>query len=174
MSAPAVSRSTGATAVGEVVVTGSGRYWQEFIPGESWRTGERRLEAADLDAFSGLSGDLNPLHLDDAYARRAGYEGRIAQGVLGLAVMTGLLNRLGLTSGTLVALLGTTWRFERALRPGTTVHGEVTVSSARASSRGNRGVVVLSAVLCDDEGGEYQRGELVLLVRGNPEEASGG
>jgi acyl dehydratase len=146
----------------------SGLWWDDFAEGGRWRTDTRVITAEDVLRFSELSGDLNPLHLDDAYAASAGYGGRIAQGVLGLAVATGLLNRLELTSGTLVALLGVNWRFERALYPGTRVHVELALNSTRRTKRADRGIVVLDAGLLDDAGAVYQRGELTMLVRSRP------
>ncbi|HEX6135915.1 MAG TPA: MaoC/PaaZ C-terminal domain-containing protein [Longimicrobiales bacterium] len=143
----------------------SGLGWEEFTVGRQWRSAERVVAAEDLERFSELSGDRNPLHLDDAYARAAGYEGRIAQGVLGTAVATGLVNRLGLTAGTLIGLLEVRWRFERPLYPATAVHAELTVKSARPTRRGDRGIVVLEVLLADGAGQVYQRGELTMLVR---------
>jgi acyl dehydratase len=146
-----------------------GLWFEEFeaAPGP-WRTAERVIEAADLERFSELSGDRNPLHLDEAYARALGYEGPIAQGVLGLAVATGLLNRLGLTAGTLQALAGVRWDFRRPLYPGTAVHVELTLHETRAAARPAQGVVVLAAALADAAGLVYQRGELTLVVRRRP------
>ncbi|CAN5760678.1 hypothetical protein BH23GEM3_BH23GEM3_00490 [soil metagenome] len=151
----------------------TGLWWNDFEEGSRWRTGERRVTQADVEVFSGLSGDENRLHLDDDYARAAGYEGRIAQGVLGLAVATGLLNRLELTRGTLVALLGTTWNFLRPLYPGTVVHADIALGSALQTSRPDRGLVVLEAALADDAGTVYQRGEFTLLVRRRSAESAG-
>jgi 3-hydroxybutyryl-CoA dehydratase len=151
----------------------TGLWWNDFHEGGRWRSGDRLVSQADVDAFSGLSGDENRLHLDDDYARAAGFEGRIAQGVLGLAVATGLLNRLGLTRGTLVALLGTTWNFLRPLYPETVVHADIELRSALQTSRPDRGLVVLEAALADDAGTVYQRGEFTLLVRRRPAEAAG-
>ena len=145
-----------------------GLCWDEFTADGRWRTGDRVVTEADIDAFAALSGDLNPLHRDDAYARAAGYRGRIAQGVLGTAVATGLVNRLGVTAGTLVALLGVAWRFEEPLYPGTRVHVDLRVSSVRPTRQAERGIVVLDAVLSDDAGTIYQRGELTMLVRNRP------
>jgi acyl dehydratase len=146
----------------------TGLWWDDFQDGAEWRTESRQVTVADIEAFSELSGDRNPLHLDDAYARGAGFDGRIAQGVLGLAVATGLLNRLGLTRGTLVALMGTTWSFLRPLYPGTLVHGRVELRNALQTSRPDRGLVVLATALADDAGVVYQRGEFTLLVRRRP------
>jgi acyl dehydratase len=146
----------------------TGLWWDDFQDGSEWLTDSREVTAADVAAFSDLSGDRNALHLDDAYARAAGFDGRIAQGVLGLAVATGLLNGLGLTRGTLVALLGTTWSFHRPLYPGTAVHARVELRNAHQTSRPDRGMVVLATALADDAGVVYQQGEFTLLVRRRP------
>lgn len=143
----------------------AGLYWEEFVEGRAWQTAERVVERSDIEAFSSLSGDANALHLDEDAARAAGFDGVVAHGVLGLAVATGLINRLRLSAGTLVALLGTAWRFERPLYPGTRVRVRVTVQARRETRRSDRGVVVLAAELVTCDECILQRGELTLLVR---------
>ena len=41
-----------------------------------------------IDAFAHLSGDLNPIHLDDAYAKETPFRRRIAHGMLGAAYIS--------------------------------------------------------------------------------------
>lgn len=143
--------------------------WEELEPGRDWRTRGRLVTQGDVDDFARLSGDWNALHVDEAYARETVYGGRIAHGVLGLAVATGLLNELRLTAGTLVGLLGVEWDFRKPVRPGTTVHARVSVASRRESSDPARGHVVLEVALAEGDGtGEgdvLQEGRLKLLVR---------
>ena len=50
-----------------------------------------RVTEADLDAFARLSGDLNPLHLDAAFARARGFKGRVVYGGLMIAAVSRLL-----------------------------------------------------------------------------------
>jgi acyl dehydratase len=149
-------------------VAQKGLYWEEFTPGRRWRSEEREITRADVAAFSALSGDENALHRDDAVARAAGFDGVVAHGALGVAVATGLVNRLRLSAGTLVALLGTAWRFEQPIYPGTRVHVELAVESRRETRRLDRGVVVLAAELATGDDAVLQRGELTLLVRRAP------
>ena len=59
-----------------------------------------------MDQFAGLSGDFNPLHTDEESARQGPMKGRIAHGMLVLAIATGQVNQLGLYEGTTLALLG--------------------------------------------------------------------
>lgn len=49
------------------------------------------FEQSDLDAFAKLSGDSNPLHLDQAYARERGFEGTVVYGALIVAAVSRLL-----------------------------------------------------------------------------------
>lgn len=43
---------------------------------------EHEIRAEDVDGFAALSGDVNPLHLDDEFARRQGYRSRVVHGML--------------------------------------------------------------------------------------------
>jgi len=46
--------------------------------GTVWKT----ITAADIEAFAALTGDRNPLHLDDAFARQSRFGRPVAHGVL--------------------------------------------------------------------------------------------
>lgn len=141
-----------------------GLFYEEFDEGRRFETKRRVVTQADVEAFAVVSGDRNPLHLDEAYAAESMFGRRVAHGVLGLAVATGLLNQRGLTRGTLVALLGISWDFVAALVPGLEVGVWMEVVSRRETSKADRGVVVLAAEL--RSGADViQRGELKLLVR---------
>jgi 3-hydroxybutyryl-CoA dehydratase len=43
--------------------------------------------------FAGLTGDFNPLHVDEDYARKTGFNGRIAHGLLSLSLGLGLISQ---------------------------------------------------------------------------------
>lgn len=141
-----------------------GLYYEELKPGQRYRTGTRRVTQSDVEAFAAVSGDHNPLHVDESYASTSVFGRRVAHGVLGLAVATGLVNELGLTRGTLVALLGASWDFLAPLLPESEVHVELDVTSRRETSRADRGLVVVRASLVT-EGSVVQEGELRFLVK---------
>jgi acyl dehydratase len=141
-----------------------GLSYEELEPGRKFRTGRRRVTQADVAAFAAVSGDRNPLHLDEAYAGGSVFGRRVAHGVLGLAVATGLINELGLTRGTLVAFLGVSWDFVAPLVPDSEVEVELAVESRRETSRPDRGLVVMRAALLSD-GAVAQEGELRFLVK---------
>lgn len=140
-------------------------YFEDFGPALEMETGARTVDDGMVRGFADVSGDRNPLHLDDAYARESVFGERVAHGVLGLAVATGLLNQSGLTRGTLLALMGVSWRFLAPLRLGTEVRARIRTASKRATSRPDRGIVVLDAALIDSQGNVLQAGELTVLVK---------
>lgn len=140
-------------------------YYEDFRVGAEYRTGERTIDDASIRAFAELSGDFNPLHLDDEYAATTVYGGRIAHGILGLAVATGLVSETHLTRGTLVAFAGLEWEFRAPVRPGDRVTARLRVDAARRTSRGDRGVVRLAVELVDSRGVVVQGGAWTFLVR---------
>jgi acyl dehydratase len=146
-------------------VSERGLFYEELEPGRQFRTAGRLVTQADVAAFADVSGDRNPLHLDESYARESVFGQRVAHGVLGLAVATGLINAAGLTRGTLVAFLGVTWDFVTPLYPDTEVRVELEVVARRETSHPDRGLVVLGTSLVAGTDEVVQRGELRVLVR---------
>ena len=51
----------------------------------------RTVAAADLHAFAAVTGDDNPLHLDDEYAATTPYKGRIAHGMLAAGYISAVI-----------------------------------------------------------------------------------
>lgn len=49
------------------------------------------IDAGQMQRFAELSGDFNPLHIDDAFARRKGFEGRVVYGALLIAKISELI-----------------------------------------------------------------------------------
>jgi acyl dehydratase len=146
----------------------AGLLWEAFEPGRRFETARHRIEVSDVEAFAAVTGDRNPLHLDDAYARASVFGERVAHGLLGTSVAAGLLNRSGLTRGTLVAFLGLSWDFVAPIRLGTEVGLRLEVVGVRATSKPDRGLVELGAELVDEAGAVLQRGTFKLLVRRTP------
>ncbi len=58
-----------------------GYYVEDLAPGMS-EVFSKTITEADLLMFAGVSGDTNPLHLDQDFASRTMFEGRIAHGML--------------------------------------------------------------------------------------------
>jgi 3-hydroxybutyryl-CoA dehydratase len=62
----------------------------EFYVGQSVRV-ELWIDDEQMRRFAELSGDLNPLHTDEAFARAKGFQGRVVYGALLLAKVSELI-----------------------------------------------------------------------------------
>ena len=84
---------------------------------------EVQVTAEAIDAFAELSGDENPIHLDDAYAAETMFGGRVAHGMLSAAAVSAALASL---PGDIV-YLEQELSFDAPVRPGETVRAAVEV-----------------------------------------------
>lgn len=145
-------------------------YWfEDFQVGDVFTTPSRTVDAADISMFAGLSGDFNPIHTDATFAEASAFGERIAHGLLGLSVMTGLSVRLGVWEASTIALLGIEeWRFLRPIFAGDTVHAVVEIIGTRETKDGQRGVLDRRYTLRNQRGEDVQTGRLPLLVHRRP------
>jgi 3-hydroxybutyryl-CoA dehydratase len=128
--------------------TPRGRYWDEFSEGETFSTAARTVSEGAVDLFAGLSGDFNPLHVDEESAQKGPMKGRIAHGMLVLSIATGLGNQLGVFEGTTLALLGMDRiKWSAPVRLGDTIHVEFRVKEKKASSKPDRGVLAVEVTV---------------------------
>jgi acyl dehydratase len=89
----------------------------------------RRIRREDIELFTELTGDRNPLHYDEAAAARSRFGGIIVQG----GVTTGLLNAVVAEDlpGPASVFLHVDWSFTAPVRPGDEITAEVEVLEAR-------------------------------------------
>lgn len=147
-----------------------GRYWDDFKVGETFETAARTVEAGDVSLFAGLSGDFNPLHLNEEFAKTTPFGGRVAHGILTLAISNGHQNQLGIFEGTTLALLGIDRiRFTGPVRLGDTVHTAMTIKETKPSSKPDRGVVTYEVAVKNQKGETVMHCEQsVLMLRRRP------
>jgi acyl dehydratase len=90
----------------------------------------RVVQERDIELFTELSGDRNPLHYDEAVAARSRFGGIIVQG----GVTSGLLNAVVAEDlpGPGSVFLHVDWSFRAPVRPGDEITAEVEVLEARA------------------------------------------
>jgi acyl dehydratase len=89
----------------------------------------RRITKRDIELFTQLTGDRNPLHYDDGAAARSRFGGLIVQG----GVTSGLLNAVVAEDlpGPGSVFLHVDWSFKAPVRPGDEITAEVEVLEAR-------------------------------------------
>ena len=85
----------------------------------------KTLTDADIVMFSGVSGDTNPVHLDEEYAKDTIFEGRISHGMLSAGFISAVLGTK--LPGPGCIYVSQALRFKAPVRPGDTVTARVTV-----------------------------------------------
>ena len=118
-----------------------GRTFDDFEVDEEIVTASRTVTEADVTNFAGLSGDFNPLHTDETFAERTPFKGRIAHGMLSMAIATGLANQLGIFEGTTIALLSMAIKYTGAVQFGDTIRLSLRVAEKKESSKPDRGII---------------------------------
>ncbi|MHA2501006.1 MAG: MaoC family dehydratase [Candidatus Hodarchaeales archaeon] len=85
----------------------------------------RTISEADIEKFAEVSGDNNPIHLDEDYARNTFFKGRIAHGALTTAFFSKLVAMDLLGSGTI--LLSNAFHFKKPVRINDTITARIEV-----------------------------------------------
>ncbi len=112
---------------------------------------------ADIRAFAAVSGDNNPVHLDEAYAAATPFKTRIAHGMLSAGYISAVLGtRL---PGPGAIYISQTMNFKRPVRIGDEVITRATVAAIDAE----RARVTLTTV-CEVAGKPVVEGEAVVMV----------
>jgi acyl dehydratase len=138
-------------------------HYEEIAEGLSWETGGITVAESHILAFAGLTGDFYDLHVDDDYARALGFPGKVAHGLLGLALADGLKNRSSVRLAAIVSL-GWRWSFTGPILPGDRISAAIKVISRRETRRPERGIVTLEFDLRNQRGETVQRGENDMMV----------
>ena len=95
-----------------------GLYWEEWEVGAEFESPARTVTETDIVMFAGLSGDFNPLHVNEEHCRNTAFGTRIAHGPLVYAIAAGLIFQLHLYDDTLIAFLGfDSLKFTKPVKP---------------------------------------------------------
>jgi 3-hydroxybutyryl-CoA dehydratase len=112
----------------------------------------------DVRAFAELTGDRNPVHLDEEYAAGTRFGRRIAHGMLGASLISAVLaNEL---PGRGTVYLSQTLRFTAPVFLGDTVTARVVVKQVRE----DKPIVTLETVCTNERGERVVEGEAVVLM----------
>jgi 3-hydroxybutyryl-CoA dehydratase len=142
-----------------------GHYFEEFEVGQEIVSAGRTVTEADVMAFAALSGDYNPLHTDEVFARSSPFGQRVAHGLLGLAIATGLVSLLGFVEGTALAFRGLEWKFTQPILFDDTIYVQVRVVHMKPMPRLGGGLVVFEAALVNQRSEVTQKGTWQMLVK---------
>ena len=119
---------------------------------------EKTITDDDIRAFADLTGDHNPVHLDDEFAKTTRFGRRIAHGMLSAGLLSAVLaNKL---PGVGTVYLSQSLSFVAPVYPGDTVTARVTVTKVRE----DKPIVTLETVCTNQRGESVIKGEAVVLV----------
>ena len=142
-------------------------YLEDFKEGEEMISMGRTITESDVVMFAGITGDWNPLHTDEEFARTTVFGKRIAHGALGFIVHSGLFTRIDrIQRSATVAVLGfNEWRYTRPIFIGDTLRLKLKVISIRESAtKKDRGVLTLKRELINQKDEVVQEGTSDTLV----------
>jgi acyl dehydratase len=142
------------------------KFYDQFEVGDVWESPRRTITETDVVMFAAITGDHNPIHTDEEFAKTTVFGGRILHGPAGFAIATGLESRIGIKEGTAVAFLGMTWDLKGPIRIGDTIHVRERVTSKRDTKKLTQGIVFFQVELVNQKNEVVQAGEWkVMMIR---------
>jgi acyl dehydratase len=118
----------------------------------------RTIEQADIDAFASVTGDHNPVHVDEEFAKTTRFGKRIAHGMLTASLISAVLaNKL---PGAGSVYLGQTLKFVAPVFPGDEITARVTVKEIRE----DKPIVKLETICVNQRDEIVIRGEATVLT----------
>ncbi|WP_342511005.1 MaoC/PaaZ C-terminal domain-containing protein [Sporosarcina sp. FSL K6-1522] len=146
----------------------NGLFYEDFQIGDKFLSPSRTITETDVVNFAGLSGDYNLLHVDKEYAKNTVFQERIAHGLLGLSIASGLFTRTELNrrmSKNLIALLGLeSWSFLAPIKINDTINLEIEIVEMKETSKQDRGVVKFVRKIINQNGVVVQEGFTPMMI----------
>jgi 3-hydroxybutyryl-CoA dehydratase len=143
------------------MTTNSGYFFEDLQVGMSAAI-TRVVTAEDIETFSALTGDSNPIHLDEEWASKTRFGGRIAHGMLTGALVSAVIGTRLPGPGNIY--IKQSLEFRGPVRPGDTVTAEVRIARLEAAKKR---VFLDTTCRCGEL--EVLRGQAVLRVQSHDE-----
>ena len=118
----------------------------------------RKVEATDIERFTAISGDNNPLHYDEAVAKASRFGEIVVQGGVTSAILNALVAEDLPGPGTV--FLQVNWSFKAPVRPGDTITGRAEVLEART----DKPITKLKTSVARDDGTLVLDGDAVCYT----------
>ena len=119
----------------------------------------KTVSDGDLRSFAEVSGDNQPLHLDDSFGQRTRFGKRIAHGMLSAGFISAVLGTRLYPAG-IVIYLNQTLQFRRPVAVGDTITAEAEVLSADAE----KNILTLRTDCTNQDGEVVTRGEATVML----------
>jgi acyl dehydratase len=145
-----------------------GYYFEEFEIGHVIESAARTITETDVVLFAGLSGDYNQLHTDAEFAKGTLFGERVAHGLLGLSIASGLASRLGFIEGTAQAFRELAWKFSGPIKIGDTIRARFEVRQKKETRRLGGGLVTFDVAVLNQRDEVVQKGTWKALIQSAP------
>lgn len=133
-----------------------GKFYEELEIGMSHET-YHTIKESDIEAFAAVSGDRNPLHMDEEYAKTTMFKGRIAHGALTASYISGILGNDMPGPGAIFTDLAL--QFKRPVRIGDEV-----IARAEVVEKQDKGSRITLKVTCSVGGKTVVEGEAKVVA----------
>lgn len=141
------------------------RFFEEFAVGDRFSTQGRTVSETELTLWAMFSGDMNPMHVDEEFAREHGlFGGRFPPGLLAIGVASGLVERLGLFAGTGLAIKSQTIVYRTPVLVGDTIRAELEVTATAPHPRRPAGFVTFAYRISRQDGATCIDGDWEWLI----------
>ena len=120
-----------------------GKCWEDVSIGDRFVTGGKTITESVLTLGVGLAGVTEPVFIDEEYAKKTHFKGRILPGPLTILMMFGVWQQLAIFYDTAMGLLGfDKVRFTAPVKPGDTIKVELEVVDKKETSKSDRGLII--------------------------------
>jgi 3-hydroxybutyryl-CoA dehydratase len=142
-----------------------GLFFDEFQVGQKIISVGRTVTESDIVNFAGISGDYNQMHVDADYSKNTPFGQRVAHGLLGLSIASGLAVQTGILEGTIIAFREINeWKFIKPIFIGDTIHVELEVKEVKELRRIGGGSVIIELVVKNQTGETVMKGTWTTLI----------
>lgn len=123
----------------------------------------RSVDPGDIELFTRISGDYNPLHYDPAAAKSSRFGEIVVQGGVTSAILNAVVAEKLPGPGTV--FLNVSWKFTAPVRPGDTITGRVRVDD----TRDDKPITKVTTTVIRDDGTVVLEGTAVCWTMEMPE-----
>jgi|WetSurSiteA1Bulk_404760.scaffolds.fasta_scaffold08486_2 acyl dehydratase len=142
-----------------------GKYFEDWEIGTAYESASRTITETDIVLFAGLSGDYNPLHTDEEFAKKSVFGTRIPHGLLVLSISSGQINQSKMFEGTVEVMLALKeFRLTKPVMPGDTIRTRFQAIEKKVTSQG-KGVVTLKMDILNQKDEVCSERVSVLMIK---------